>query len=266
MILADRHDRKQRRVETLQVRREMREQRAKAAKQKKPAASSTGGGTARGRAAQSTQSAKAAKLAELAAKRQEQSQKKERQRAALERQESESRRRDEAAADADPAAAGRRLGEAAGYGGASVPATALSEEPVSPVERTPRVADASSDGARIAFLRGRPIRLPPRCSDCHRLSLSVGGVPSIVRKRPRRARRPLRRLSASGSRVRRLKSGSTSPSLRAPCRAALCAWASASRTRGPFTASLRCAPWGWGGLIAPDGEAELRLMERLNCA
>ena len=61
MILADRHDRKQRRMETLQVRAEMRQQLAASKQQSRRTA----------RAASSAQDDKKAKLAELALKRQQ---------------------------------------------------------------------------------------------------------------------------------------------------------------------------------------------------
>ena len=103
MILADRHDRKQRRIETLQVRRQMQEQRKKASASQRSASS-------RARTATAAVDSKKEKLAQMAAKRAAQQQSKE-----LERSARDERRRQEpeqrAAAKAEAAAEGSDDGE-----------------------------------------------------------------------------------------------------------------------------------------------------------
>jgi len=100
MILADRHDRKQRRMETLQVRAEMRAQRAVSKQQ-----TQRRGGA---RAAASAHADKSAKLAELAAKRQQSERRQKEKQMAEEREASDDESDGESAADAARRAAAEK--------------------------------------------------------------------------------------------------------------------------------------------------------------
>ena len=102
MILAERHDRKQRRIETLQIRAELRAKNSASQKQKSKATAAPS--SSRARAATSAQDDKKAKLAELAQKRQH----------TKDRQREERQREDEEAEEEARREAARREAAASG--------------------------------------------------------------------------------------------------------------------------------------------------------